>query len=636
MLPTSEDRIRAALWFAEHGFGVFSCWSAREDGTCRCPAGMGCDSPGKHTITVNGFKDATRDPARIRTLLAAGSQPNYGLVCPPGVFAWDIDGEDLLRLAELEARLGPLPATLETRTANGRHLFFRWPEGLPRPLHKQFGFVTRWGSEPLAGYVVGPRSIHPSGAVYTPTGVADIAALPDTWAQAILDDQERPRIRVAGRPDPADVRVGGRHDWLRDTARHYAGVVRDPDALFAAVWAENQKLAEPKTEDAVRRAIGDVLERFGPDLVEEDADTGEVRRVSADDEIGMLGPAASGDFPPDPDPVAFEGLLGECALALGEGTDASLVAILGSLLAFAGALVPGQAYQHRMQTTSPFIALVGESSVGRKGTAMWRGHDAMADALDPVFVNRVVLDGLNSGEGLVSALAFKQETFRYEPTVGLVFEEEYASLLAARGRDGSTLDPRMRAAFDGGPLSNRRSNETKAVTPPPLAAGAHRDHARRAAPAPRARRPSVGVGQPLAVPRGPATGAHPHGRRADPARAPPLGDAGGPTGRARGAAGARRGSGGHALPVQVRRLPARRLVRHRARPDTPPAGHRAPGGARPRHGGTVRHGPACPPGARAQPPRPFEPPSWERLGTPARRRPRGSPRRPSTARRLTC
>lgn len=28
------------------------------------------------------------------------------------MFAWDIDGEDLLRLAELEERLGPLPATL--------------------------------------------------------------------------------------------------------------------------------------------------------------------------------------------------------------------------------------------------------------------------------------------------------------------------------------------------------------------------------------------------------------------------------------------------------------------------------------------------------------------------------------------
>jgi hypothetical protein len=463
--PTVDDRIRAALWFAERGFGVFTVWSAREDGTCRCPAGASCDSPGKHPIADHGFKDATHDPARIRTLLSAGSSPNYGLVCPPGVFAWDVDGEDLARLAQLEARLGALPATLGTQTAHGCHLFLRWPQTLPRPLHRMFGFVTRWGSGDLAGYVVGPRSVHASGVQYAPSGVAEIAALPDVWAQAVLDEQARPSIRVAGRAPADDVRVGGRHDWLRDTARLYAGVVRDPEALFAAVSAENVKLAEPKTEEAVRRAIGDVLARFGPDPVEEDPDTGEVHRV-LDDEIGMLAPTTSGAFPTGPDPVAYAGLLGECTLALAEGTDAALVGLLGSLLAFAGALVPGAAYFHRLQTSSPYIALVGESSVGRKGTAMTRVHDAMADALEAVHVNRVVLDGLNSGEALVSALAYKQTAFRYEPTVGLVYEEEYASLLASRGRDGSTLDPKMRAAFDGGPLSNRRSSETKTVAPP--------------------------------------------------------------------------------------------------------------------------------------------------------------------------
>jgi hypothetical protein len=218
-LPTAEDRIRAALWFAERGFGVFTCWSARADGTCRCPAGAACDSPGKHPVTEHGFKDATRDPARIRTLLSAGSSPNYGLVCPPGVFAWDVDGEDLARLAVLEERLGPLPATLETRTANGRHLFLRWPSDFSRPIRRMLGFVTRWGSGELAGYVVGPRSVHPSGAVYTPAGIAEVATLPEAWARAVLDDQAPQRIRVAGRPGPEAVRVGGRHDWRRSRLR---------------------------------------------------------------------------------------------------------------------------------------------------------------------------------------------------------------------------------------------------------------------------------------------------------------------------------------------------------------------------------------------------------------------------------
>jgi hypothetical protein len=461
--PTNEARIRAALWFAERGFGIFPVWSTRSDGRCKCPAASACSAPGKHPVTVNGFQDATQDEAKIRTFLTAGSDPNYGMVCPEGVFALDVDGEDgPARLAALEAQHGALPPTLRTETANGQHVFLRWPDGYPRPLRQIFGFVTRWGSGKLSGYVIGPRSIHPSGVEYRPVdGSFDIAELPATWAAAVA----APGVTVHGRQGPEDIRPGHRHDWLRDTARLYSGTVRDPDALFAAVWAENEKLDAPKSREEVERAIGDVLTKFPADPVEEDPETGVVRRV-ADDEVGLLPPTQAGMFPEPPDDVAFDGLLGECVYALAEGTDASLVGLLGSVTAFCGALIPGQAYFHRLQTSSPFVALVGDSSVGRKGTAMMRAFDAVSQALDPVYVNRAVLDGLNSGEGLVSTLHYKQTAFPYEPTVGLVFEEEYASLLASRGREGSTLDPKMRAAFDGGPLSNRKAGETKVVSPP--------------------------------------------------------------------------------------------------------------------------------------------------------------------------
>ncbi len=125
--PTAEDRIRAATWFADRGFGVFSVWSADPDGTCRCTKRAACGSPGKHPIGRQGFLEHTRDPERIRTLLSAASEPNYGLVCPDGVFVLDVDGDGVARLAELEARLGPLPPTLRTNTAHGQHVFLRWP-----------------------------------------------------------------------------------------------------------------------------------------------------------------------------------------------------------------------------------------------------------------------------------------------------------------------------------------------------------------------------------------------------------------------------------------------------------------------------------------------------------------------------
>lgn len=464
--PTAQDRIAAALWFAGHGFGIFPVWSTR-DGQCRCPAGPACTSPGKHPITVDGFKSATTDPKRVTTFLSARSEPNYGMVPPDGVFVWDVDTDDeRARLASLEVRHGALPPTLRDDTGNGQHLFLRWPDGLPRPIHKMFGFVTRWGSGAMQGYVVGPLSVHVSGRVYRSAAGSsgDIATLPDPWARAVVGG-EHDTITVTAGADPSGVQVGGRHDWLRDRARLYSGTVRDPDALFAAVWAENLKLSVPKTEDEVRRAIGDVLQRFPADPTETDPDTGAQVRVAPDD-VGILSPARAGDFPPPPDAAALRGLLGEAALSLAEGTDASVVGLLGSLLAFAGALIPGQAYQHRMQTTSPYIALVGESSTGRKGTAMWRAHGAMCDALESVYVNRVLLDGINSGEGLVSTMEYRQRTYPQEPAVGLVFEEEYATILASRARDGSTLDPKMRAAWDGGPLSNRKAAGTVTVTPP--------------------------------------------------------------------------------------------------------------------------------------------------------------------------
>jgi len=470
--PSNEARIKAALWFAGQGFGVFSVWSAHPDGTCRCVKGARCTVPGKHPIGEHGFKDATQDPKQIRTLLSAPSDPNYGLVCPEGVFAWDVDGEGWQdKLAALEAKHGPLPATMRTQTRNGQHIILRWPEGHPRPMKHMFGWITRWGSGGShLGYVIGPRSVHPSGFEYVPAGAFELGTLPDAWAEAAMAEARHGApgtITIGGELDPASVAVGGRHDYLRDRARFFAGSIRDPDALFAAVWALNEKLPVPKDRESVERAIGDALTKYPADPVEVDEETGETRRVYAPvDDIGLLPMSTSEEFPADPAPVAFAGLVGECVHAMADGTDASLVGMLGSLLAFLGATVPARAYFHREQTTSPYIALVGESSVGRKGTAMMRASGLLERTFGVDEVNRVVLDGVNSGEGLISELHLKQTRYASEATAALLFEEEYANMMAAQGRDNSTLDGKMRQAFDGGPLSNRKALESRTVKPP--------------------------------------------------------------------------------------------------------------------------------------------------------------------------
>ena len=161
---------------------------------------------------------------RITTFLSAASDPNYGMTCPDGVFALDVDGDGIEQLAELEARYGALPATLRTQTANGQHIFLRWPDEHPRPLKQLFGYVTRWGTGSHAGYVIGPRSVHSSGVAYTPAdgAVPEIATLPEAWAVAGVTAGPA-TVTVSSGPRLETVGAGGRHDFLRDRARTLRG-----------------------------------------------------------------------------------------------------------------------------------------------------------------------------------------------------------------------------------------------------------------------------------------------------------------------------------------------------------------------------------------------------------------------------
>ena len=267
MSSSDNPRVTAATWYARQQFGVFPVWSPNDDGTCRCPAGRACGQPGKHPIPSNGFKAATLDEAKIRTFLTAASEPNFGITPPPTGFGWDVDGDVPQRLAQLAERLGPLPPTLTTVTGNGKHLVFRWPAGVDRPKGHPFGIVTRWAD---TGYLIGAGSRHASGATYRLEHGEDgqpcpIADLPAAWAEAMLAHRESPA--APGKPG-GKIGEGQRHEYLRDSARLFRGKGLTGDALFDAVWALNlERCSTPKSADDVRRAIGEVEFKFGPDPV---------------------------------------------------------------------------------------------------------------------------------------------------------------------------------------------------------------------------------------------------------------------------------------------------------------------------------------------------------------------------------
>lgn len=463
--PTAADRIRAATWFADRGFGVFSVWSADPDGTCRCPKRAACGSPGKHPIGRQGFLEHTRDPEQIRTLLSAASEPNYGLVCPDGVFVLDVDGDGVARLAELESRLGPLPPTLRTNTAHGQHVFLRWPEDLPRPIGQLLGYVTRWGSGPGAGYVVGPRSVHPSGAVYAPAGpCTDIAELPDAWARAAAapatEDDGAIEVGLGGYELPEPGYAGARYDAIRDylASRYMRGLAKEE--IFTGVRnVLAPRFAEPLTEDGIRsrfeRAWRGTRERLGEPMADPEADAATLAAAASS-------PAerAADAWPAPPDDAVYHGPLGEIVRAVAPHTEADPVGVLGTLLASVGACMGNLRfiYQGSAQAPNLFVVLVGDSSTGRKGTAGSIAREVMNRAY-PDWTSLIV-PGLGSGEGLVGYLKANEKVG--EPRA-LVMESEFGRLLTVMAREGSTLSPMVRDAWDGVPMGRILAREQSIV-----------------------------------------------------------------------------------------------------------------------------------------------------------------------------
>lgn len=102
--------------------------------------------------------------------------------------------------------------------------------------------------------------------------------------------------------------------------------------------------------------------------------------------------------------------------------------------------------------------LFGPTGTGRKGEATNTAELVLS--MDPDYP-KIVVSGLSSGEGLVQAIRDPVEVKKGKvtETVGrkgkrlVVIEPEFASILARARREGNTLAPVLRQAWDGRPLS---------------------------------------------------------------------------------------------------------------------------------------------------------------------------------------
>lgn len=160
-------------------------------------------------------------------------------------------------------------------------------------------------------------------------------------------------------------------------------------------------------------------------------------------------------WPAPPAEVAYSGLAGDLVRAVAPLTEADPAGLLGLILTVFGALAGHWTtfYQGSAQAANLYLLLVGDSSVGRKGTA-WSVVREIFSAAAPGWES-ILVPGLGSGEGLIEHLKPPDDPPPGSPQHehrALVLESEYGRLLAVMKREGSSLSPVIRDAWDGQPI----------------------------------------------------------------------------------------------------------------------------------------------------------------------------------------
>jgi Protein of unknown function (DUF3987) len=175
------------------------------------------------------------------------------------------------------------------------------------------------------------------------------------------------------------------------------------------------------------------------------------------------------------DEQALYGLAGDIVRTIAPQSESDPAAILLQSLAAFGALIgrgPHWMAESTRHGLNLFTCIVGNSSKSRKGTS-WGHVKRMISTVDPEFTD-CIQSGLSSGEGLIHAVRDPEKDHKgrivdrgISDKRLLVIESEFASPLRVISRDGNTLSPTLRQAWDGGTLQVMTKNS------PTKASGAH-------------------------------------------------------------------------------------------------------------------------------------------------------------------
>lgn len=458
-LENVQDLVKSGLW-------VFPVHSM-EDGQCTC-GNPECKDAAKHPLTQQGCKDATQDTQKLVQYFSGDyAIANIGVSTGSKAGYWVMDVDDIASLSTLEATHGPLPKTITARTGSGGvHYYFRCPPGVTIK-NSQSKVAPKIDVRGEGGYVIAPPSVHRSGNRYewivspTEATMADAPA----WLLALVIQetatpkqvqtiqraktvQERACLYLERTPPAVSGEGGHNHTFAVfcrllecfPELRHASD-----EELIELVDSWNEHCDPPWTDKELRHKLTSARARVGTQ--------GEVVSPVEND---VSFPALHED--------AYCGLAGNIVKAIEPETEADPAGVLLTLLTAFGNAVGNVPCFHVGTGThggNLFTCLVGDTASG-KGQS-WEIVRSLMRQADPEWLSTCIAQGLSSGEGLVERIKDDTEdVFAIVPTKRLLcLETEFARPITAMRRDGNTLSPILRSAWDGQTLEVMTRGKSK-------------------------------------------------------------------------------------------------------------------------------------------------------------------------------
>lgn len=329
---------------------------------------------------------------------------------------------------------------------------------MPGSAHEETGEPIEWASDGKPTLITG----------------ADLLAHMNRLATATLLARHWPG--AGGRQEAALALAGGleRAGWSNDDTSEFVGLVAG-----AAGDEEARKRAD--TAKHTRRRLDNDRHAYGwPHLAKLVGDpvVDKVREW-----LGLRSQTATGDNShnslisqdaPWPEPLAeeaYHGMTGEVVRAIAPHTEADPAALLFTFLVMAGNAVgrnPHTVAEADRHGLNLFAVAVGTSAKGRKGSSWGRIRDLL-NRVDETWVQTRLVSGLSSGEGLIWAVRDGKGDDDDGVTDKrlMVHEGEFVNVLKVMAREGNTLSPLIRSAWDTGTLQSLVKHS------PTRATGAH-------------------------------------------------------------------------------------------------------------------------------------------------------------------